>query len=330
MERKVSRLLEEKERLRRSLSEEHAADPCPKNTSFTLSSNYLEVFRSKSLACSKQIKLDMQELKNKISDESAEKNSSTISTATLNSNGVPQLLNIANQCGLIHEQLKGFCNLISLFENGVPGIMTAVKGSKSLHQVMAFLLYLHSMKVLGPILVVVPLAAVPTWLGEFHKWLPQMPVIRFPGTCLERDITIRGLVQYKYGKEFPIMIMSHEAAIQDQCKLSKLGIFTYTIIDAGRNWKNNGLPIFQRLKKIQTVNKLLLIKEPMQDDLLELIDLANFVVPPQRSNNKIGNEQAIFLKQHSKLIVSELRRSLRPFVICSNKTEDSKAMLNQQ
>lgn len=99
-------------------------------------------------------------------------------------------------------QLKGVRWLISLYQNGLSGIL-AVRcddahdemfthlpqdemGLGKTVQTIAFLAHLKSKAVHGPYMVVGPLSTLPNWVNEFKRWTPEMAVCLYHGSKEDR------------------------------------------------------------------------------------------------------------------------------------------------
>lgn len=129
--------------------------------------------------------------------------------------------NLADGCILKDYQLEGVRWLASLFENGVSGILADEMGLGKTIQCVALIAHLLTMGVLGPFLIVAPLATLPNWVREIEKWLPSQPVVRYHGAANDREAMLRGPLnaKLKKNKNFPIIVTSYEVAIRDQNKL---------------------------------------------------------------------------------------------------------------
>jgi ATP-dependent DNA helicase len=256
------------------------------------------------------------------------------STAAAKSKGTIAIFtqppNLAAGCILKDYQLEGVRWLTSLYENGVSGILADEMGLGKTIQVIALVAHLQTMRVTGPFMVVAPLATIPNWTREFKKWLPTLPVIRFHGTMPEREAMLRGPLNHRNRKSpsFPVIVTSYEVAIRDQAKLSKLGEFTYVVVDEGQRLKNHRCCLITSLKKIPASNRLLLSGTPIQNNLDELWSLLNFVNPQIfddlsvfqswfgfRDIGKMTTEDEIVQTQREQKTVSKLHDILRPFLL---------------
>lgn len=67
-------------------------------------------------------------------------------------------------------QIKGVQWMISLFQNGLNGILADQMGLGKTVQTIAFLAHLRSNNMHGPYLIVGPLSTLSNWVNEFKKY----------------------------------------------------------------------------------------------------------------------------------------------------------------
>lgn len=92
------------------------------------------------------------------------------------------------------------------------------------YQVIALVGYLRTRNVRGPFIIAAPLATLPNWINEFHKWLPEMPTLLYHGSKAERTQMRAELMPVgALGKDsnFPVIITSYEICIIDRKHLEK-------------------------------------------------------------------------------------------------------------
>ena len=197
-------------------------------------------------------------------------------------------------------------------------------------QVIALIAHLMTMKVLGPYLIVAPLATLPNWVREIEKWLPGQPVIRYHGTNEEREGLLKGPLKATLRKSptFPIIVTSYEVSIKDQKRLNRIGEYTYLVVDEGQRLKNHRCTLIKSLKNIDSSNRLLLSGTPIQNNLDELWSLLNFVNPQIFDDlsvfqswfgfKAIGQqtkEDEVLEAQKRDQTVTKLHNILRPFLL---------------
>ena len=132
-------------------------------------------------------------------------------------------------------QLKGVQWLISLYQNGLNGILADQMGLGKTIQTIAFLCHMRSKGVTGPFLVLGPLSTLPNWVSEFERWSPHVPAVLYHGNKEERA-AIRSRTRL-VGKgpvdaSFPVYVTSYEIAIADIKFLQKMH-WKYVVVDEG-------------------------------------------------------------------------------------------------
>eukprot|EP00892_Ulva_mutabilis_P009570 jgi/Ulvmu1/6986/UM033_0044.1 len=179
-------------------------------------------------------------------------------------------------------QLKGVKWLISLWTNGMNGILADQMGLGKTVQTITFLSHLRYNSVPGPFLIVVPLSTMANWHAEVKRWCPSMASMIYHGDKKERQQMERKWFKKEYNRvcpwEMPVIITSFEIAIRDCKALSKLH-YKYLVVDEGHRLKNSNCLLVRQLKQFSTDNKLLLTGTPLQNNLAELWSLLNFLVP---------------------------------------------------
>ena len=168
-------------------------------------------------------------------------------------------------------QLKGVKWMISLYQNGLNGILADQMGLGKTVQTIGFLSHLRSKGVLWPYLVIGPLSTLSNWVSEFQRWTPSIPVILYHGTKQERaEKRMQHLpTSTPIKPTFPVIVTSYEVVMADRKFLQKYN-FKYLVVDEGHRLKNFDCKLIRELKYIPTANKLLLTGTPLQNNLPEL------------------------------------------------------------
>eukprot|EP00951_Prasinocladus_malaysianus_P002386 scaffold16909_cov37-Prasinocladus_malaysianus.AAC.1 len=83
-------------------------------------------------------------------------------------------------------QLTGVKWMISLYKNGLNGILADQMGLGKTCQTIGFLSHLRHKGILGPYLVIGPLSTLPNWVNEFERFCPTMPAVLYHGNAQER------------------------------------------------------------------------------------------------------------------------------------------------
>ena len=240
-------------------------------------------------------------------------------------------------------QLKGVKWLISLWQNGLNGILADQMGLGKTVQAVGFLSHLREKGVLGPYLVVGPLSTLPNWVKEFERFCPSMPCVLYHGSQADRqDIRASRMPTGPVSEKFPVIITSYEILMRDRIYLQNYR-FKYVVVDEGHRLKNFDCRLIRELKTIPTENKLLLTGTPLQNNLAELWSLLNFLLPDIFTSltdfeswfdfSNIGESGAdaeiVAQEQHNR-VVSKLHNILKPFVLRRVKADVETSLPNKK
>lgn len=171
--------------------------------------------------------------------------------------------------------------LISLYQNGLNGILADQMGLGKTVQTIGFLSHLRSKGIHGPFLIVGPLSTLPNWVAEVQRWAPSIPVVLYHGSKDERAAMRSeqmGPPRAKTTETFPIVVTSYEIVLADAKFLANYK-WKYIVVDEGHRLKNMNCRLLRELRTIPTANKLLLTGTPLQNNLSELWSLLNFLLP---------------------------------------------------
>jgi hypothetical protein len=97
-------------------------------------------------------------------------------------------------------QLKGVSWLISLWTNGMNGILADQMGLGKTVQTIAFLSHLRDNGIMGPFLIVVPLSTLVNWKEEVSRWCPGMSAIIYHGSKADRQAIERQWFKPAYNR----------------------------------------------------------------------------------------------------------------------------------
>lgn len=225
-------------------------------------------------------------------------------------------------------QLKGVKWLISLWQNGLNGILADQMGLGKTIQTIAFLAHLKGNGLDGPYLIIAPLSTLSNWLNEMQRFVPSINAIIYHGNKKERDEMRMKHMPRTIGPKFPIVITSYEIAMSDARKFLRHYSWKYLVVDEGHRLKNSKCKLFKELKLLPIENKLLLTGTPLQNNLAELWSLLNFILPDIFSSHdefeswfdlsgKFSNEseKEEMEERRRAQVVAKLHAILRPFLL---------------
>ncbi|PSS36469.1 ATP-dependent DNA helicase [Actinidia chinensis var. chinensis] len=231
-------------------------------------------------------------------------------------------------------QIKGVKWLISLWQNGLNGILADQMGLGKTIQTIGFLAHLKGKGLDGPYLVIAPLSTLSNWVNEISRFVPSVNSIIYHGNKKERDEIRRKHMPRTIKSEFPIVVTSYEVALVDARKHLRHYNWKYIVVDEGHRLKNSKCKLFKELKLLPVENKLLLTGTPLHNNLAELWSLLNFILPDIFSSHeefeswfdlsgKINNEatKEEFEEKRKAQVVAKLHAILRPFLLRRMKSD---------
>ncbi|NXY45405.1 SMRCD regulator, partial [Ceuthmochares aereus] len=241
--------------------------------------------------------------------------------------GQPTILNPSLQ--LQPYQKIGLNWLALLHKHKLNGILADEMGLGKTIQAIAFLAYLYQEGDKGPHLIVVPASTLDNWIREVRLWCPELNVLFYYGSQENRkhirmDINNQAV-------DFNVIITTYNCAIsssEDRGLFRKLKL-NYAIFDEGHMLKNMSSVRYQHLMTINAKNRLLLTGTPVQNNLLELMSLLNFVMPHMFSSStseiqrmfsskaKTAEEQSIYEKER----IAHAKQIIKPFILRRVKEE---------
>ncbi|KAJ8493038.1 hypothetical protein OPV22_014759 [Ensete ventricosum] len=224
-------------------------------------------------------------------------------------------------------QIKGVKWLISLWQNGLNGILADQMGLGKTIQTIGFLAHLKGKGLDGPYMVIAPLSTLSNWVNEVSRFVPSMTAIIYHGSKKERMDIRRKHMPKEIGPKFPLVITSYEVAMNDARFLAQYK-WKYIVVDEGHRLKNSKCLLLRELRRLPIENKLLLTGTPLQNNLAELWSLLNFILPDIFTSNEEfeswfdfsgrGNSESQLEENEEKRrvqVVTKLHSILRPFLL---------------
>uniref|UniRef100_A0A671LDK2 DNA helicase n=1 Tax=Sinocyclocheilus anshuiensis TaxID=1608454 RepID=A0A671LDK2_9TELE len=220
-------------------------------------------------------------------------------------------------------QLIGLKWLILLHQHNLSGILADEMGLGKTIQAISFLAHLYEKGIKGPHLITVPSSTLDNWVRELGLWCPSLKVLIYYGSVedrryLRQDI-LSGLV------EFNIIVSTYNLTIgndYDRSLFRKLRL-KYAVFDEGHMLKNMNSLRYRHLMAINAEHRLLLTGTPLQNNLLELMSLLNFIMPSMFSSSTSqiskmsSEEESSFHKER----IAQAKLIMKPFILRRVKSE---------
>ncbi|KAM0818572.1 putative SNF2 family N-terminal domain-containing protein [Seiridium cardinale] len=205
---------------------------------------------------------------------------------------------------LFDYQKTGVQWLAELWDQRVGGIVGDEMGLGKTVQVISFISALHYSKQLdGPIIIVAPATVMAQWVNEFHRWWPPMRVsilhssgsgmvnVKNEERIAEDDLAwedrYRGRktssaaakkIVKRVVEQGHVLITTY-AGVQTYGDILVPVKWAYSVLDEGHKIRNANAAITIYCKELQTPNRIILSGTPMQNNLLELWSLFDFIFP---------------------------------------------------
>uniref|UniRef100_A0A8D0C764 DNA helicase n=1 Tax=Salvator merianae TaxID=96440 RepID=A0A8D0C764_SALMN len=239
----------------------------------------------------------------------------------------PSILNQSME--LKPYQKIGLNWLALLHKHSLNGILADEMGLGKTIQAIAFLAYLYQLGDVGPHLIVVPASTIDNWIREVNLWCPELQVLFYYGSQDDRK-HLRMDIHNKVA-DFNIIVTTYNCAIsspEDRSLFRRMKL-NYAIFDEGHMLKNMGSVRYQHLMTINASHRLLLTGTPVQNNLLELMSLLNFVMPHMFSSStseirrmfssktKATEEHSIYEKER----IAHAKQIIKPFILRRVKEE---------
>ena len=208
---------------------------------------------------------------------------------------------------LFDYQKTGVQWLWELYSQQVGGIVGDEMGLGKTIQIIAFLAGLHySKKITKPVIVVAPATVMKQWVNEFHTWWPpfRVSILHTSGSGMidvgresreedelmsatPRSIGKKPLTKAQKSaknivdrvvQEGHILVTTY-SGLQSYAELLIPTDWEYAVLDEGHKIRNPNTAITIYCKELRTANRIILSGTPMQNNLVELWSLFDFVFP---------------------------------------------------
>lgn len=219
--------------------------------------------------------------------------------------------------GTLRDYQKfGFKWLKSLAKYGFGGILADDMGLGKTLQVLTFLLSEKNEKGSFPNLIVVPTSLVFNWEEEVNKFAPDLKLLLVYGNKTERTELLKDVDQYD-------LIITSYPLLRRDVELYKDIKFRYCILDEAQHIKNASSLNAKSVKSITAKNYFALTGTPMENSVMELWSIFDFLMPGYLLSNKSfmdKYEKPIFKDQNMDRL-RDLNKHIKPFILRRLKKE---------
>lgn len=204
-------------------------------------------------------------------------------------------------------QYEGIRWLKQLSVLGFGGILADDMGLGKTLQVLAFI---HGEKPDGPVLVVTPSSLIYNWLNEIERFIPDAKTLIIDGVKNEREDLIKTVEKYEF------VITSYPILRRDIALYSDI-TFEYFFIDEAQHIKNPKTMNARSVKKINAKHKFALTGTPIENSLIELWSVFDFIMHGYLYNLSEFRTRYEYpvVKDDDKLVAADFKAKIRPFIL---------------
>ncbi|MFV0274779.1 MAG: SNF2-related protein [Bacilli bacterium] len=210
-------------------------------------------------------------------------------------------------------QIEGYKWLHFLRHYNFPGILADDMGLGKTIQTLAFIQSINVDKTI----IVVPTSLLYNWENEILKHTPNMKYLIFTGDINTRKDLIETF------NEFNIILTTY-GTIRNDIKLFKDKTFDYCILDEAQYIKNYNTVISKTIKQINSHNKLILTGTPIENNLMDIFNLFDFLKP-----GYLGTYSE-FKNLYSTDILENLQSKIKPFILRRTKNDVLKELKEKE
>lgn len=196
-------------------------------------------------------------------------------------------------------QVTGFNWFKNLSHLGLGGILADEMGLGKTIQTIAFLLSEKDKKSL----IVTPTSLIYNWKNEFEKFAPSLKVAIVHGSKSDRMEILES------SNEYDIILTTYGTLRNDQ-NIYEKKTFDYCIIDEGQNIKNPLARSSRSVKKIKSKSRFALTGTPIENNLIELWSIFDFIMPGYLYGAKKFKEKFIDGEE-----IDLLQKFIKPFLL---------------
>ncbi|MFM7469758.1 MAG: SNF2-related protein [Vampirovibrionales bacterium] len=171
---------------------------------------------------------------------------------------------------LRHYQTQGFNWLLFLYNYGLNGILADDMGLGKTLQAITLLQHVKNTQGQVPSLIVAPTSVVFNWVNELKRFAPELQVVNLTGATRFEE--------YTHIKQADVVVTSYTIMRRDIKALKKYP-FRCAILDEAQNIKNPEAQTALAAKEIQANHRLALSGTPIENSLVELWSLFDFLMP---------------------------------------------------
>ena len=218
-------------------------------------------------------------------------------------------------------QKEGVKWLYTIYKCDLGGILADEMGLGKTLQAIIFLRKIIAEKSDAKILIVSPTSLVYNWEKEFQKFAPELKYVAVAESKKKRQEIMQNFANYN------IFITTYGLVRNDNDEYESKD-FEVCIIDEAQAIKNYQAGMTKEIKKIKARTKIALTGTPLENSVLELWSIFDFIMPGYL-NSIVRFREAYGIKDVDKdslKRLDNLNYQIRPFILRRKKKEVSKEL----
>ena len=218
-------------------------------------------------------------------------------------------------------QKEGVKWLYTIYKCDLGGILADEMGLGKTLQAIIFLRKIIAEKPDAKILIVSPTSLVYNWEKEFQKFAPELKYVAVAESKKKRQEIMQNFANYN------IFITTYGLVRNDNDEYESKD-FEVCIIDEAQAIKNYQAGMTKEIKKIKARTKIALTGTPLENSVLELWSIFDFIMPGYL-NSIVRFREAYGIKDVDKdslKRLDNLNYQIRPFILRRKKKEVSKEL----
>lgn len=213
-------------------------------------------------------------------------------------------------------QLTGVKWLYNLAKTGFGGILADEMGLGKTIQVIYYIKQMLKDSPTSKFLIVVPTSLAYNWKHEFDSFASQIKKAICIGSKEKRKHILKDL------NKINVIITTYGLLREDEEIYENLN-FNTMIIDEAQNIKNNHAGITKVVKSIKAETKFALTGTPLENSILELWSIFDFIMPGYLANlTKFQSKYKIKdFDEDSEILIKGLSKQINPFILRRKKSD---------
>ena len=213
-------------------------------------------------------------------------------------------------------QLTGVKWLYNLAKTGFGGILADEMGLGKTIQVIYYIKQMLKDNSTSKFLIVVPTSLAYNWEHEFDSFASQIKKAICIGSKEKRKHILKDL------NKINVIITTYGLLREDEEIYENLN-FNTMIIDEAQNIKNNHAGITKVVKSIKAETKFALTGTPLENSILELWSIFDFIMPGYLANlTKFQSKYKIKdFDEDSEILIKGLSKQITPFILRRKKSD---------